>query len=182
MARKTEFDVDSVLSGLMLFFWENDFEATTMRKIAEFVHVKPQSLYNKFGNKEELYIAALGYYTKLFKQTLQFIEKQNKTKNEVLCDLLVMDWGNDIFPRGCMAVDAVGTKEYQSVTGTVDNIFNEYKQSIYRVISKDSSSPNDDVVGLLLTFHNGLQVEAKSYSKNTLYEKAEEFIKILDWG
>ncbi|AEV95433.1 TetR/AcrR family transcriptional regulator [Pediococcus claussenii] len=182
MARKTEFDVDSVLKGLMLFFWENDFEATTMRKVAEFVHVKPQSLYNKFGNKEELYIVALGYYTRLFKRTLQVIEKQNKAKNEILCDLLVMDWENDVFPRGCMAVDAVGTREYRSVTGMVDNIFNEYRKSIQRVISKDSAASKDNLVGLLLTFHNGLQVEAKSCSRSALYEKAVEFIKVLDRG
>jgi len=62
MPRPREFDRDQALDGAMELFWEKGFEATSVGDLEEALGVGRQSLYNTFGDKRSLFLAALDRY------------------------------------------------------------------------------------------------------------------------
>lgn len=64
MARPKEFDRDQVLDRAVELFWEKGYEATSMADLVEALGVGRQSLYDTFGDKHALYLAALDRYVR----------------------------------------------------------------------------------------------------------------------
>ena len=62
MARPRTFDTDSVLSSVMTLFWQQGYEATSIRDLERVSGLTAPSLYGAFGNKEALFTAALQHY------------------------------------------------------------------------------------------------------------------------
>lgn len=62
MARPREFDEDQVLTAALETFWEHGYEATTLGELTERMGLQKGSLYGAFGDKRQLYLAALGRY------------------------------------------------------------------------------------------------------------------------
>ena len=62
MARPRSFDADSVLSSVMTLFWQQGYEATSIRDLERASGLTAPSLYGAFGNKEALFTAALQRY------------------------------------------------------------------------------------------------------------------------
>jgi TetR/AcrR family transcriptional repressor of nem operon len=62
MARPKEFDKDEALQKAMNVFWCRGFEATSMQDVVDAMGIKRQSLYDTFGGKHQLYLAALDRY------------------------------------------------------------------------------------------------------------------------
>ena len=70
MGRPREFDVEDLLEKVMLAFLEGGLQGTSMRKLEATTGVTQASLYNAFGDKEGLFLAALDRYTDLILHTL----------------------------------------------------------------------------------------------------------------
>jgi len=62
MARPREFDTDEALDKAMNLFWAKGFEATSLQNLVDTLQVKKGSLYAAFGDKAQLYLAALKRY------------------------------------------------------------------------------------------------------------------------
>src|SRR5262249_38606558 len=62
MARPKEFDRDAVLDRAVELFWAKGYEATSLGDLVESLGVGKQSLYDTFGDKHALYLAALDRY------------------------------------------------------------------------------------------------------------------------
>ena len=62
MARPREFDRDTALQDAIKVFWAKGFAATSTEDLLEAMHIGRQSLYNAFGDKKALYVAALDAY------------------------------------------------------------------------------------------------------------------------
>lgn len=56
------YDPDVVLDRVMVTFWKQGYEATSMRALREATGLGSRSLYEDFGNKRALFRAALGRY------------------------------------------------------------------------------------------------------------------------
>ncbi len=65
MARSKAFDEDRALDGAMALFWEQGYEATSVRDLTARAGISSSSLYATFGDKRELYVAALERYRAL---------------------------------------------------------------------------------------------------------------------
>ncbi|WP_025026114.1 TetR/AcrR family transcriptional regulator [Caldalkalibacillus mannanilyticus] len=65
MVRQREFDEDRVLTDAMKLFWEKGYKATSLNDLTAKMGIQRPSLYSAFGDKEELFEAALRKYTKL---------------------------------------------------------------------------------------------------------------------
>ncbi len=65
MARSKAFDEGHVLDGAMALFWEQGYEATSVRDLTARAGISSSSLYATFGDKRELYGAALERYRAL---------------------------------------------------------------------------------------------------------------------
>lgn len=62
MARPKSFDKQRVLQAAALLFWQQGYEATSMRHLTDATGLTAGSLYNEFGSKLQLFEAALNAY------------------------------------------------------------------------------------------------------------------------
>jgi TetR/AcrR family transcriptional repressor of nem operon len=62
MARHKEFDRDEALHRAMEVFWSRGYEAASVGELVEHMGISRQSLYDTFGDKHALYLAALDRY------------------------------------------------------------------------------------------------------------------------
>jgi TetR/AcrR family transcriptional regulator, transcriptional repressor for nem operon len=65
VARTREFDEDQVLDAAMQVFWRKGYEATSLSDLLKATGLARQSLYNAFGDKRALFLAALRRYASL---------------------------------------------------------------------------------------------------------------------
>tara|TARA_R110000850_G_scaffold11625_8_gene39810 strand:- start:420 stop:1040 length:621 start_codon:yes stop_codon:yes gene_type:complete len=65
MARPREFDTTVLLDRVSQIFLETGLQLTSMRQLEAETGVKQASLYNVFGSKEGLFLAAFDHYTQL---------------------------------------------------------------------------------------------------------------------
>ncbi|RNB89838.1 TetR/AcrR family transcriptional regulator [Brevibacillus fluminis] len=63
MARPREFDEESALRAAMHLFWEKGYEATSLGELTARMGIQKPSIYAAFGDKKELFEAALRHYT-----------------------------------------------------------------------------------------------------------------------
>jgi TetR/AcrR family transcriptional repressor of nem operon len=62
LARTPEFDREQVLDAALQAFWRKGYEATSLSDLLEATGLARQSLYNTFGDKRALFLAALRRY------------------------------------------------------------------------------------------------------------------------
>lgn len=63
MGRTREFDEEKVLDAAMQLFWEKGYEATSLNDLTSRMGIQKPSIYSAFGDKKELFEAALRKYT-----------------------------------------------------------------------------------------------------------------------
>ncbi len=62
MARPKEFDADAALLRAMELFWRQGFAATSLSQLVAVMGISRQSLYDTYGDKNRLFLAALDRY------------------------------------------------------------------------------------------------------------------------
>lgn len=62
MPRTKAFDPDAVLDRAIALFWERGFEAVSIQDLVDHLGVSRSSLYQTFGDKQTLWLAALDRY------------------------------------------------------------------------------------------------------------------------
>ena len=66
MARHKEFDHDEVLDRAVQVFWQRGYEGTSISDLTDALGIGRQSLYDTFGDKHAVYLAALDRYMHLY--------------------------------------------------------------------------------------------------------------------
>jgi len=62
VGRPKEFDCDEALGRAMELFWTQGYEATGLRDLLDHMGIGRQSLYDTFGDKHGLFVAAVEHY------------------------------------------------------------------------------------------------------------------------
>ena len=68
MPKTVQFDMDDVLSRAMHVFWRHGYRATTMRALEDAAGIGGGSIYNTFGGKRGLFLAALRHYDRVHRE------------------------------------------------------------------------------------------------------------------
>lgn len=106
MSRPKEFDPEEVLDRALEQFWEGGYDGTSVQDLVEATGLNRSSLYETFGCKNELYLAALDRYRE---REAKRISRQLKSKGSPLAQIRsVFEQAarNCEEGRGCFMVDA----------------------------------------------------------------------------
>jgi Transcriptional regulator len=194
MPRVKSYNQNDVLEKAMNVFWENGYEATSVRQLEKEMGINQFSIYASFSDKRNLFIESMHQY-------------RNFVKSHVFHNLLKPDAGvadilkflNDFservnsqkFDRGCLIVNTVaevGSKD--ALIFEVTRQYFEFVRTMFREILSRSGeagelSPNVDVekcVNYLVGIMQGISVASKVMNKKQLSDfilTAVESIKKL---
>ncbi|MUL37565.1 TetR/AcrR family transcriptional regulator [Gloeocapsopsis dulcis] len=85
MARKKEFDRDEVLEKAMETFWCQGYEATSVQDLVEQMGINRGSLYDTFGDKRALFLAAIAHYNETaFAEAIAQLEAPGASKQAIV--------------------------------------------------------------------------------------------------
>ncbi len=101
MARPREFDEDLVLDRAMELFWDRGYQRTSVDDLVVHTGLNRASLYNVFGGKRELFVAALNRYQ--YREHLALIEMLRRPgPAKAVLRAAVQRVAQEVIPRGCL--------------------------------------------------------------------------------
>ena len=112
LGRPKTFDRETALDAAMLLFWERGFEQTSVDELAAAMGIRTSSLYSSFGDKEELFLAAVDHYRTGRGSIYDKVVNDGKTAREgftKLFKLAAKEMTRRDQPRGCMLSLALPT-------------------------------------------------------------------------
>ena len=84
MARKKEFDVDTVLKKAMEAFWNRGYGATSLNDLLDCMQIQRASLYNTFDDKRTLFLDALRRYDIMRQTEIAALAKAHSPRQAIL--------------------------------------------------------------------------------------------------
>jgi TetR/AcrR family transcriptional repressor of nem operon len=191
MPRPRSFSEDVSLDRVLDVFWSAGFDGASMQALVEASGVHRGSLYATFGNKAELYHAALQRYADWGLTELRRLfagERSVRKAVEKLLDQVATDSGRGT--RGCFMVNA--TTERAATDPEVQQIAREHfvaaavvlEQALRAAQERGELGPQVDAKGtaeLLLATVQGMRVLGKAGTERTRLKRiARAALQALD--
>jgi TetR/AcrR family transcriptional repressor of nem operon len=90
MARPREFDPQAVIDQAMLVFWQKGYEATSIRDLKDQMGISSSSMYEVFGDKRGVYLAALARSCDLERERMKRMADESETPQALVQRLFEM--------------------------------------------------------------------------------------------
>ncbi|RKE38632.1 TetR family transcriptional regulator [Paraburkholderia sp. BL23I1N1] len=174
MARPREFDEREALLQAMQVFWSQGFEATSLTDLLKATGLSKSSLYDTFGSKRELFLAAFEVYRL---ERMRMLDGYLKSKPTAFASIqaffeMVVEHARLVDrPFGCMSCnEAVEFGPHdEEVQQLIARDFLGIEDALAHAIERgkaDGSIPRDKSARKLARFltvtHQGLQIMARS--------------------
>jgi len=193
MARPKEFDREEVLHKALYTFWEKGYDATTLPDLLESMGINRSSLYNTFGDKQNLFREVMSlYYQQTVIKRLTILQKARSARQGLQdyfkhnIDVAVAEYN----PGGCLLTNTATTlktinEEFaQSITQSVDRL----ERAFYALLEKGQHSgeitSNKDIKALarlMMAVSYGLNVAARvNPNREMLEDIAKVALSTLD--
>ena len=107
VGRPREFDEEQVLTAAMEAFWRKGYEATSLVDLTKSTGLNKASLYRVFGDKHQLFMAALNNYSDIeFRETTAVISESASplTNLRAVVQKVCEDAGSD---KGCLMINSM---------------------------------------------------------------------------
>lgn len=192
MARTKAFDPDQVLSKAMVLFWQQGYEATSMQALVEAMGLSRSSIYATFGDKQQLYKAALIRYKQGSNAVLGNMVvnvPSGKLAISAVFSELIATSRDEMAQRGCFIINSAVElcPHDQQIATIVDQAFESTELFFVGLVEQGqmdgsiSAELNPQVIGrfLLNTFF-GLRVLVKTNKdRQTLDDIVATALQIL---
>jgi TetR/AcrR family transcriptional repressor of nem operon len=141
MARQKEFQRDQVLDKAMNLFWKRGYEGTSIEEFVQCMGIGRGSLYDTFGDKHSLYLAALDRYRLVGGEVLTTLKQSSESLQEVLQSFFQREIEAalaDPERRGCFMVNASleMAPHDPAVAERVQSALGETEEAFYHVLIK----------------------------------------------
>lgn len=177
MGRPYEFDREETLSKAMELFWEKGYKATSIEDLVDRMGIKRGSIYNTFGDKHSLFIAAVEYYAKeVTSRTIKILESPGSPlENIKLFFETIVNTPSDKKTRGCLISNTVVelAPHDEEIADTVriilERIQNAFLHCLDKAVELGELPEDTDTKALshfLATSTHGLIVTGKSAVDN----------------
>lgn len=165
-----QFDEDKVLAEALDVFWRKGLRATSMLDLAEATGVQRGSLYNAFGDKEDLFLLAFDRYA------CRFLEIARKSLEgpdigvalTKFFKTMIANMSNGLPPRGCLTTKTATESGLvgETVSRKVRDLLDGLESLIETALSRHPDQlvlPPKEAAKLLVTFTRGLAVMERVY-------------------
>ena len=173
MSRKKSYNEEEVLEKAMHIFWDNGYEATSVRALEKGMGINQFSIYAAFTNKKNLFVESLKKYrayvkTNRFKGLLKEGATLKDLKEFLHGFSLAIRHGRN--RRGCLVVNTTGEmgSKDDDIVIELNNYFNFIKEMLRNLLQNSVEageiSPDADLdkySNYLLGIMQGLSVGAK---------------------
>lgn len=193
MPRVKQFDEELVLKKAVTLFWHKGFNGTSVNDLVEHLGINRASLYDTFGDKQQLFEKAFQQYRALRIQHLaQYFSAQPSVKAgfEALFIRSIDEILEDPQAKGCFVVNI--TTELGAQDDKIKEVLRENEIAIERLfadfiqkgVESGEISAEKDVASLstfLFVLYNGLNVVGKvNNRRETLIGTIQAALKIFD--
>jgi TetR/AcrR family transcriptional repressor of nem operon len=143
MVGARQFDHDTVVDRAMMVFWRKGYGATSIQDLEQATRLRRGSLYNAFGDKEGLFVAALKRYemTVGLERIKQLSLPDPYQAIQAFLSTLVAQMSDASRPRGCLHTNT--SLEFPSAPDAVLRIIAErtsaIESAIYAVLRRAQS-------------------------------------------
>jgi AcrR family transcriptional regulator len=173
VARPREFDARQVVDAVVDDFWSSTYSATSTDDLCRSTGLSRSSLYNAFGSKRALYLAAIHRYSELKAgqraALLELEETGRALLEQVIATSLDEQWA-DADRRACFGITAcvdegAGDAEIASSLERNARAYDEMLAEVIRRGQADGSlrddRPAEHLATALHAFVDGLQVRSR---------------------
>lgn len=137
MARNKEFSEKDVLEKAINLFSEKGFNGISMQELVDGLAINRSSIYDTFGDKEQLFLQALQHYRKAYTQKmLDMIENSTDIKKTIqdIFEFIIEDIHQDKKKLGCFMVNT--SVDLASHEKKISNIVHENMLAIEEMLTK----------------------------------------------
>ena len=193
MVGARQFDEEEVIAIALDVFWRKGLHDATMQDLAAATGVQRGSLYNAYGDKEEIFLRAFDQYAAQFLDTaakaLADGDLAARLKN--FLDVIVTNMTSGSPARGCLttrtALDAAISSD--AVRERVQGLLGRLEQIVAKAIGAAPGKAQgidgnvtdaNKLARVVVTYTRGLAVmERAGYSRKQLKESAATFVDAL---
>jgi TetR/AcrR family transcriptional regulator, transcriptional repressor for nem operon len=176
MPRNKAFETREIIEKAKLLFHSKGYEGTSMQDLVENLGISRSSLYDTFGDKQQLYLEALQYYCN--ENAYSLIEK-SKSVSDPLAFIheifagIIDDAKSDKAKKGCYVVNAISEfgRANSGVTEIIDKNNRAFEKMLEQLIvkcqeNKQVAKNKDAKVMAKFLFNTicGLRVNSKTYT------------------
>ncbi len=174
VGRPRQFDESDVLDRAMQSFWAHGYESTSMADLVEATGLHKGSIYQAFGNKHQLFIAALkAYLDGMLAQKNEALKAADSPLDgirSVLHTMLEIADDDAACPRGCMALNALVelNPHDPEVRQLLESFMTRTRESMVEVVRQaqdagqvSRSRPAELITMMMMTFMSGLAAQLK---------------------
>ena len=186
MVGARQFDEQEVIATALEVFWRKGLHDATMQDLAAATGVQRGSLYNAYGDKEEIFLRAFDQYADQFLQAAgqALAEGDVATRLRNFFEMIVVNMTSGSPPRGCLttrtALDAAISGA--AVRQRVQNLLGRLEQLVGKTLGSNKATAADAarLARVVVTFTRGLAVmERAGYSRKQLKDAAATFVDAL---
>ena len=142
MGRQISFESDEVIGKCMKQFWDYGFEKTSISDLEACTGLKRTSLYNSFGNKDELFRTVIEFYidTQCIYWTDILLGGEDLVAGlDQLMSTMIRDNFDKNYPTGCLITYSAAGMEHhcEAVRGAINRAHGVMIDGISTAIQRD---------------------------------------------
>jgi TetR/AcrR family transcriptional repressor of nem operon len=189
MVGTRQFDEDALLEAALAAFWQNGFVATSMIDVAEVTGVQRGSLYNAYGDKEQLFLLAYERYAGRF---LDSVRQALSHPDPVVALTTLFKQVVDNMSEGAPSRGCITTKTAielplagKAIEARVRQLIEDFTALIRDALSTPAARRKlgcdpEIAADLVVTFTRGLAVMERAFHNPRHLEKmSEQFVRTL---
>ena len=193
MARKKEFDREEVLTKAMYAFLHHGYEGTSMQTLVSTMGINRGSLYDTFGDKRSLFLAAIAHYeSTIVKNTVACLKTPEADKQTIvnLFRSLVIEMAKEENCYGCLMTNSAvelcphDAEAKNRIELHFCSMVNAFKQALSKAKAKGeikSDRDIDNIAQYLTSSLQGLRVMGKvNRDPDILNSVVDIILSVLD--
>ncbi len=189
MVGARQFDEEAMLDDALALFWRQGVAATTMLDLAAATGVKRGSLYNAYGDKEEIFLRAFDRYAVRFLDSVRASLEGDDAERMLrrFFETIIANMTAGAPARGCLTTKTAsdGSIASEQIRQRLRHLLDQLASTVEAALSRPGVSRRlalapAQAAMVLVTFTRGLAVMERVYGeRDALLQAADGLVRTL---